>query len=128
MMRRPIISDVMNMARVLAYRPGSKRADVLARAIRECGIAEAFRRENGKPHPRFGDGTLSGWANSRPKTVQSSLQCGVFTDCLIQVLAAWRTCQDATDQPAVQETQRRAVRSSRKRPKGMSSPQSSHAP
>jgi hypothetical protein len=116
--------DVVQLARYLLRVPAVARADASQRAFDEAQVADTYRITRKRRHPHFGDGSLSSWAMRERLPTEPFLDDPDYVACLVLVLTTWQ----AQLQPDAQDTQRRAVKSSFKRPAGIASPQSSHSP
>lgn len=57
-MRRVLIGDVVAAARALLAVPRSQRPLLMRRILRAADLADRHRRERGRPHSRFGGGSL----------------------------------------------------------------------
>lgn len=102
-MRRPVHTDLVQMARVLLCQAPETRLDVLDQAIDETGYADRYRMRHGLRHPEFGDGSLAGWAAYRVRPPEPGLDDPEYLSCLILVLSRLHQAL------AVQDTQRRAL-------------------
>lgn len=57
-MRRLLIGDVMAAARAILPAPPARRAALADRLLDEAHAAHLFCKRLGRPHPRWGDGSL----------------------------------------------------------------------
>ncbi len=66
-MQRLTHGDVVALARVLLAHPAPQRAALCQDALLEAELADHYRQNFAKLHPRFGDGSLSSWAGQRQR-------------------------------------------------------------
>lgn len=65
---RPVTqTDLMAAARVLLVTPAAARETEAAGLINQAVIADAYRRETGRLHPRFGNGSVVSAALAHPQ-------------------------------------------------------------
>lgn len=65
---RPVqLADIETAARVLMLAKPSTRADFMAKLLERAERADSYRQATGRPHPRFGTGTLMSAAAPYPK-------------------------------------------------------------
>ncbi|WP_267139209.1 DUF7742 family protein [Anianabacter salinae] len=80
--------DVVAAARVLKGVPGSLRAALLVRLLRQTEAADRFRRAQGRLHPLWGDGSLMAAALARRPGPEPHLDDADYCDCLALVFTA----------------------------------------
>lgn len=117
------LGDLDAAARALRAAPRRRWAWLATRMLAEAGRGAAHLAMRGRPHPRYGDGSLMAAALRRHPETAPPLREARYRDALRSVL-------DALDNayPEAQETQSGVVGSRRRRPSGMPSPQSSQIP
>lgn len=84
------MADVIAAARMLIAVPADQRRGRLRNLFDEAGKANAYRRQNGRPHPLWGDGSLMSAALRRHQSAEPSLDDRMYRDCLILVLQSLR--------------------------------------
>ena len=89
-MRRVLHGDLVQLGRVLSVQPRDIRAAVCAQAFAEAAEAAEHRRRTGRWHPRFGDGSLAGWAMRHPRPPEPPLDDPDYADSLMLILARLR--------------------------------------
>lgn len=82
------LGDAAAAARVLRERPEASWPWVLARMLAEARRAFAHHRALGRPHPRYGDGSLMAAALRRNPEPAPRLEDARFRRALMAVLAA----------------------------------------
>ncbi len=117
-MRPVTINDAIAAARALLAQPPRRRDWVLWRMVAEATRAEAHRQAAGRPHPRWGDGTLMTAALRRRCRPEPQLNDPGYRACLIAVLEALGTY------PRAQDRHRATAGFVSSRERAMSSPQS----
>ncbi len=84
---RPVMhGDVVAAARVLVAEPCARRHAVLGRLLQEAGWADAYRRDSGRVHPMWGDGSLMTAALLRRPGREPGLSDTDYCGCLAMVL------------------------------------------
>lgn len=85
-MRPVLASDLMSAGRaVLKAHPGAQRS--VARALfRAAETAQQYRARTGRPHPRFGNGTLGDAARLHGMAAEPLVSDVAFAGALICVL------------------------------------------
>ena len=65
---RPVLDgDLIALARVVMTWPAAQRGARLAEVITQVEAADAYRRREGRAHPKWGNGSLMSWALGQPK-------------------------------------------------------------
>lgn len=83
---RPVLhGDVVAAARVLYVLPEALRLAELKRLIRKARWADAFRRQSGKVHPVWGDGSLMTAALAAVPPPEPPLDDADYCGCLAMV-------------------------------------------
>ena len=95
-----VIGDVLAAARALLAVPPGRRAALCLRLYAEAERADAHRRRTGRPHPRWGDGSLMGAALRRRPPGEPALSDPAFRACLVAVLLAADRYPRAQDRQA----------------------------
>lgn len=114
------LGDLIAAARVLRERPRRRWAWVAARLLAEAGRGAAHLATHGRPHPRYGDGSLMTAALRRRPEAAPALSEARFRDALRATLCALDDLY-----PEAQDTQSIVVGSRRSLPSGIASPHSS---
>lgn len=114
------LGDLTAAARVLRARPRRQWAWVAGRMLAEAAAGAWHLSRVGRPHPRYGDGSLMAAALRRRPAPAPVLAEARFRDALRAVLAALDQAY-----PEAQDTQRVSVGSRARRFGAMASPQSS---
>ena len=118
---RPVLPvDVSAAARALLAVPAPVRAAWARRLIKEACAADAYCRQTGRAHGRWGNGTLMAAAHGHPIGNEVCFDDLDYLDCQVRVLTALRAYRQAE----AQGKQRMTVGSSSRRRTAMSSPQS----
>lgn len=123
-MRPARLGDATAAARVLLARPEGRWPWVMARMLAEARAADGRVRARGRPHPRWGDGSLMAAALRRRPGPEPALDDARFRRALVAVLAGL----EALDQPRMQDRQRGTAGSRASRSSAISSPQSVQKP
>ena len=64
---RPVLDgDLIALARVVMTWPAAQRGARLAEVITQVEAADAYRRREGRAHPKWGNGSLMSWALGHP--------------------------------------------------------------
>jgi len=87
-MRAVTHGDVVAAARVLFQHEEAERADCIERLMRQSRRADRYRKETGKTHPFWGDGSLMSAALSRDPPAEPALANEEYCACLAQVFEA----------------------------------------
>ena len=87
-MRTPVHADAVSAARVIYGLAPELRAWVLARMLREAGLAADHVRRGKGAHPQWGDGGLMATALRRLPPPEPSLSDNDYCRCLAQVYSA----------------------------------------
>lgn len=86
---RPVMhGDVIAAARVLYARPEDDRADQIERLLIQARRADRYRRETGRIHPFWGDGSLMSAALALTPPPEPALADEEYCACLAQVFEA----------------------------------------
>lgn len=86
---RPVLhSDLAYAARALVDIDDQSRARLAGRMLQEAQWADKFRKRLGKPHPRWGNGTLSAAAAQYPLCPEPSVDDPDYSLCLMAILRA----------------------------------------
>lgn len=80
------LGDLAAAARVLLARPRRQWDWVAARMLAEARRAACWMRREGRPHPRYGDGSLAAAALRRAPRAAPTLEAAAFRDALRAVL------------------------------------------
>ena len=80
--------DVAAAACVLLHAPPEARAGLLARLLAEAETADAYRRELGRLHPLWGNGSLMGAAMGHPRAREPFLDEPDYAACMALVFEA----------------------------------------
>ena len=80
--------DVTAAACVLLALPAEARHSALWRMLAEAESADAFRRETGRLHPLWGNGSLRAAALTRPRMAEPSLDRPDYARCMAMVFEA----------------------------------------
>jgi hypothetical protein len=83
-----LLGDLLCAARALLARPEARRGRLLRRLLAEARAADAWRRVHGRPHPRWGDGSLQAAAVRHGLAPEPGLDDPAYRACLVRVLAA----------------------------------------
>lgn len=88
---RPVLhTDLRDAARALLMRPARQRFDLCRRMLNEAAWADRYARQTGRPHPLWGNGTLSDAARKRGLAREPTLDDTQFCHCLALVLLGLR--------------------------------------
>lgn len=86
---RPILhGDVVAAARVLYALPDAERAPTMERLIVQARRADRYRKEMGRVHPFWGDGSLLTAALAHNPPPEPALADTVYCACLAHVFEA----------------------------------------
>jgi hypothetical protein len=86
---RPVMhGDVVAAARVLYGEGESQRAITLERLLTQARRADRYRRETGRVHPFWGDGSLMSAALMRDPPGEPTMADEDYCACLAQVFEA----------------------------------------
>lgn len=118
-MQKLRLGDVSAAARALRLHPERRWAWVIRRLLAEARAGAAHLTARGRPHPRYGDGTLMAAALRRAPAPAPTLEDARFRRALVAVLLA----MDGPH-PRAQDRQVGVVGSSSSRPGAISSPHS----
>lgn len=80
--------DVTAAACALLRVPAEKRAHLLARLLAEAETADAYRRETGRLHPLWGNGSLMGAAMGHARAREPFLDEPEYAACMAMVFEA----------------------------------------
>jgi hypothetical protein len=86
-MRPVLYSDLTAAARALLAVPPPLRAQLCADLLQEADWADRFTRRLGRPHLRWGNGTLVAASAARAKANEPSVSDADYAACLGIVLA-----------------------------------------
>ncbi len=86
-MRQVLLSDAVHLAVALVHHPLGVRATVLDRWVDQTLAAAKYRRQFDRPHPLWGDGSLTARAlRATPQTLGPQVRDGAeFLTALAQV-------------------------------------------
>ncbi|MCW1934316.1 DUF7742 family protein [Pararhodobacter zhoushanensis] len=87
-MRPVTLTDLAAAARVLLALPKAQRAAGLAALIARARTADQHRRDTGRNHPAYGNGTLLAAALAHPRAEPQSPGGVDYLMCLAQVIDA----------------------------------------
>jgi len=87
-MTHATLADVIVLARGLAAIVPNERAALAKTRVDETRVADAFRRQTGRAHPDWGDGTLSAAVLLQGATASPCVMTRDFADCLRLALNA----------------------------------------
>ncbi|WP_028957685.1 hypothetical protein [Sulfitobacter sp. 20_GPM-1509m] len=88
---RPVLhTDLRDAARALMAVPARLRPDQCRRMLKEATWADRYARQTGRPHPLWGNGTLSDAARKRLLADEPTLDDSGYCDCLTLVLLGLR--------------------------------------
>lgn len=94
-MRRALIGDLLVAARVLSALPPPQRAMAMDRLIYQAHAAHRYAARFGRPHPRWGDGSLMARALAEPGAPQARDICDFSALAVAAArLAAFRLRQE----------------------------------
>jgi|GEM_PF-467732 len=124
-MMRPTLGDASAAARVVMQVAPDAQQALARRMVADANRADAWRRERGRFHPEFGDGSLMAAAIRFGPGAEMFLDNSHYINALTAVLCV---LDEGCAQPAAQDTQSVAVGSSSSRPSGSGSAQSAHSP
>jgi hypothetical protein len=93
-MRSVTWSDLRIAVRALRAVPCSERRQRARRLLHGAELADRHTRRLGRPHPRFGDGTLSGAAAGWPLRPEAGGIDAETRDTLILLFDEWAACRD----------------------------------
>lgn len=99
-MRPILISDLTVAARALLVVAPSERMELVARMLKFADFGDRYTRRFDKPHPDFGDGTISSVARKGCLPSEPTLDSQAYCACLelvLQGLIAWRRSRRASD-------------------------------
>jgi hypothetical protein len=80
------LTDIATAARVLLAVPPPRREAALAALLARATLADRTRRETGRLHPRYGNGTLMAAALAHPRAEPRSPGDSEYLSCLAAVL------------------------------------------
>lgn len=89
-MRAVLIGDLLAAARVLALTPEPLRRRRMRRLVAAARWADRHRRRSGRPHPRFGTGSLMAAAAAWPCAPDPVVCDGDWLACLACAVAVLR--------------------------------------
>lgn len=91
---RPVLhGDLVAAARVLLGLPAEERPARMRQLLDAADLGDRYRRRFGRPHPRFGNGSLMAAASAWPMPIEPGLDSREYLDCLgcaIEALLARR--------------------------------------
>lgn len=87
-MRSVTHGDVVAAARVLYMRAEDERGALMERLLRQARRGDRYRRETGRVHPFWGDGSLMAAALSLSPPPEPALADEEYCACLAQVFEA----------------------------------------
>ncbi|ASM71925.1 MULTISPECIES: hypothetical protein [Roseobacteraceae] len=88
---RPVLhTDLRDAARALLARPAQDRLYLCRRMLKEATWAEHHVRRTGRPHPLWGNGTLSDAARKRVLADEPMLDDAHYCECMVLVLLGLR--------------------------------------
>lgn len=87
-MRAVMHGDVVAAARALYAHPEDARLDLIERLLLQARRADRFRRETGRVHPFWGDGSLMSAALGLKPGPEPKLADDDYCSCLAQVFEA----------------------------------------
>ncbi|GAB4269144.1 MAG: hypothetical protein Kow0013_20490 [Pararhodobacter sp.] len=82
------LTDLSAAARVLLAVPESRREAALAALLARAALADRTRRETGRLHPVYGNGTLMAAALAHPRADPASPGDSDYLACLAAVIDA----------------------------------------
>lgn len=83
----PLIhGDVVALARALIRAPEAEWAAMVARAFARARIAGRYRRVEGRPHPRWGDGSVEAAVSGWPKGPEAGFDNARWRRAVVVVL------------------------------------------
>jgi hypothetical protein len=86
---RPVLhGDLVAAARVLLDLPVDQRPFRMQQLIDAADLGDRYRRRFGRPHPRFGNGSLMAAAAAWPMRTEPPLDSSDYLDCLGRVIEA----------------------------------------
>jgi hypothetical protein len=95
---RPVLhGDLVAAARALLAVAPRLRPGLARRMLRSAELADRHRRLYGRPHPRFGGGSLMAAAAAWPMRPEPSLDDPDYLECLQSMLAALRARSSLPD-------------------------------
>lgn len=84
---RPILhSDLSTAARALLCVSSTARPELMSQLVQEAQCADRYTRRLGKPHPRWGNGTLASAAARYVLADEPPMDSSEYCRCLIIVL------------------------------------------
>ena len=87
-MRPVLLSDVTAAARALIGVPEDRRVAFCRRILAEAEAADRFARRLGRPHPRWGNGTVLAAARAHPLMPEPTCDDPAYCRALVTVLSA----------------------------------------
>lgn len=81
-MRPVLLQDLLMVARAVRYVPPDGRVALCRQIFVAADLADQHRRERSRPHPKFGNGTLTAAARAWPRAPGERLQTRAFCECL----------------------------------------------
>ena len=118
-MQEVLIDDVLAAAAVVAHVPSHLQEWVLRRLFCEATAADLYRKDRGRAHWIWGDGTLATAAGRRPRYSPARLSDPCFRQSVLRVIQSLGEIY-----PLAQDTHMGCVGSASKRPDEISSPHS----
>lgn len=98
---RPLLhGDLVAAARVLLGLAPARRPLIMARMLAAADLADRYRRRLGRPHPRFGGGSLMAAAAAWPQRPEPMPGDADYLDCLACVIAGIRRARGRPPGPA----------------------------
>ncbi|HHB81401.1 MAG TPA: hypothetical protein ENK83_06625 [Aliiroseovarius sp.] len=86
---RPVgYGDVSALACALLHMPAADRPGLLGRILAEAETADAYRRETGRLHPLWGNGSLLGAALCHERAREPALDDPEYAACMVLVYEA----------------------------------------
>lgn len=87
-MRPVILTDVTRAARTLLALPKDGWHRALRDGLDRADVADRYRRATRKPHPDWGNGSLSDALSASPRRPEPALSDPLYREALIAVLGA----------------------------------------
>ncbi len=81
-----IYGDVAALARAMIRAPEPEWAAMVARAFTRARIAGLYRRAEGRPHPRWGDGSVEAAVSGWPKAPEPGFDNARWRRAVVVVL------------------------------------------
>lgn len=98
-MRALAPADISVAARALLCLPETARETMIACMVSEAEAADRYRKQVGRSHPLWGNGTLESAARNRPLAAPRSLSDSDYLSCLALVLDALLARRRAGNRP-----------------------------